>query len=128
MMIIERLTTDLLSFDCTIRVWDVYSGDTVHTIKESFDIINCIVLSNDGRTLACGGHDSIVRIYSTETFREAISIDCGAPVWRLCYADQTTLLAGLVLERMVAIDTSTGKITSRYAKHGAPTGIAVMRK
>ncbi|KIM24257.1 hypothetical protein M408DRAFT_76150, partial [Serendipita vermifera MAFF 305830] len=56
------------SHDCTIRVWDVETGETVlGPLQGHNDLVASVSLSPDGRRIVSGSHDHTIRIWDAET-------------------------------------------------------------
>lgn len=57
------------SFDGSAVVWDIESGQRIHTLTHD-DKVRCVSFSPDGGILATGGDDTMVRLWSTTTGEE----------------------------------------------------------
>ena len=55
------------SFDETVMLWDVASGQSLFTMKGHETWVECIDFSRNGKLLASGSTDSTVRIWDAET-------------------------------------------------------------
>ncbi|NTV06956.1 MAG: WD40 repeat domain-containing protein, partial [Chlorobiaceae bacterium] len=55
------------SFDETVMLWDVESGQSLLTMKGHDTWVECIDFSRDGKLLASGSTDSTVRIWDAAT-------------------------------------------------------------
>ena len=51
------------SWDKTIRLWQVKTGQLIHTLTGHSQIVNAIALSNDGTILASGSQDKTIRLW-----------------------------------------------------------------
>ena len=49
--------------DCTVRVWDVASGQVEHTLKGYLGLVDSVMFSCDRSKLASGSDDSTVRVW-----------------------------------------------------------------
>merc|ERR1711988_805941 len=51
------------SYDKTVRIWDVMSGECVHVLNGHSSGVSSVCYSPDGKTLASGSYDNTVRIW-----------------------------------------------------------------
>ena len=51
-----------------IRLWEVASGENLHTFWGHTTDVQCIAFSPDGRLLATGGHDGIIFLWDVSTY------------------------------------------------------------
>ena len=51
------------SHDCTIKIWDVETGNLINTLTGHSQSIGCMAISPDGRTIVSGGDDRNVNIW-----------------------------------------------------------------
>ena len=54
------------SWDTTIKLWDVESGNLINTLQGHKSGINSIAFSNDGQTLISGSEDKTIKLWSLE--------------------------------------------------------------
>ncbi len=57
------------SWDETIRLWDVQSGQPLATLTGHDGIVSSVTFSPDGKTLASGSMDETIRLWDVETFQ-----------------------------------------------------------
>ena len=57
------------SYGSTLRVWDVESGQCLHTLKGHTDSVNAVSLTPDGRRAVSGSEDKTLRVWDVETGR-----------------------------------------------------------
>jgi WD40 repeat protein len=55
------------SRDCSLRLWDVWSGRDLQIFRGHEGLVTCSGLSSDGRTVVSGGQDGKVRVWKVET-------------------------------------------------------------
>jgi WD40 repeat protein len=58
-----------VSWDKTLRVWDLENGRCLHTLKGHFDRINAVSITPDGSRAVTGGSDTILRVWDLEAGR-----------------------------------------------------------
>ena len=54
------------SKDCTIKFWNIYTGQCLKTISEQAAVIS-VVFSPDGKTVASGSQDGQIKLWDVET-------------------------------------------------------------
>eukprot|EP01099_Mayorella_cantabrigiensis_P000968 TRINITY_DN140_c0_g1_i2.p1 TRINITY_DN140_c0_g1~~TRINITY_DN140_c0_g1_i2.p1 ORF type:complete len:139 (+),score=34.89 TRINITY_DN140_c0_g1_i2:54-419(+) len=52
---------------CTIRIWDVRSGQCENTLKDQDDHVKGVVFSPDGTKIASGSNDKTIRIWDVRS-------------------------------------------------------------
>jgi WD40 repeat protein len=55
------------SYDETVKVWDVESGELLKTLEGHNHWVECVAYSADGKLLASGGRDVTVKIWDAES-------------------------------------------------------------
>ena len=55
------------SADWTIRLWDVYTGEHLHTLEGHLHYVYTIAFSADGRILASGSADNTIHLWNPHT-------------------------------------------------------------
>ncbi len=95
------------SSDQTIKVWPIEvqsaGGNATTTLKQTREI-NSISVSNDGKLLASGSADGVVKIYDTATWRElrSLAAHTGA-VFALAFSNDSKTLASGGADRAIKL-------------------------
>ncbi|GAB1542532.1 hypothetical protein NUACC21_52060 [Scytonema sp. NUACC21] len=58
------------SADDTIKLWDLATGEEIHTFKGHSYSVNSIAFTSDGKILASGSSDHTIKLWNMETKRE----------------------------------------------------------
>jgi WD40 repeat protein len=56
------------SADGTVRIWDWKAGKEICTLHHANDV-RCLAFSSDGELLATAGHDRIIKVWDTQSWR-----------------------------------------------------------
>jgi katanin p80 WD40 repeat-containing subunit B1 len=51
------------SLDTNVKVWDLRTKKSLHTLKSHAKPITCVDISTDGRVIASGSADSTVKVW-----------------------------------------------------------------
>ena len=62
------------SYDKTVKVWDVATGQERATIKGHTGPVLSVALSADGKTIASGSSDYTVKIWDVATGKEKVLV------------------------------------------------------
>ncbi len=132
------------SFDTTVQLYDVHSGELKQTLRELDKKVSAVVFSPDGKILAGGSwmlHESgsgqtgkyvgEVKLWNSETGAVAKTLTWrSAPMWALDYSPRGQQLAagtGLVKKedgkyygQVIIWDVESGEISSTLTAHSAP--------
>jgi WD40 repeat protein len=55
------------SYDKTLRVWDVASGQSLRTLEGHGESVDAVAFSPDGKTVVSGSSDSTLRVWDVAT-------------------------------------------------------------
>jgi WD40 repeat protein len=55
------------SYDKTLRIWDVESGQCLRTLEGHTNLVSCIALGPDGRTAVSGSWDKTLRVWDVKS-------------------------------------------------------------
>ncbi|WP_325034773.1 WD40 repeat domain-containing protein [Nostoc sp. 'Lobaria pulmonaria (5183) cyanobiont'] len=51
------------SADCTVKLWDVNTGQELYTLDNHSDWVNSVAFSPDGKTLVSGSRDMTIKLW-----------------------------------------------------------------
>jgi WD40 repeat protein len=115
--------------NCGVYLWDLASGEQFKRLPNLADVMSSVAFSPDGRYLAAGGVDGIIRLWHAGTWKEVRQLT-GHPctVSRLEFSSDSFLLASggsrsdLVPTKLDGTarvwDVQTGKELFRAGDHG----------
>ena len=106
-------------FDEVVRVWDVQSGNAIHSWRGHSGVIYAVCWSSDGKQLASGGADATVRVWDLEVGRLVhIWKTRERSVLGLAWSpDGATIAAGTDTGRILLWDTKSGEQKQRFDSH-----------
>ena len=55
------------SYDKTIRVWNVDTGECILTLKGHTDGVRSVVFNHDGTKIVSGSYDNTIRVWNVDT-------------------------------------------------------------
>ena len=80
--------------DFCVKVWSAISGQEIASLEHSH-VVRAVAWSPDGRSLATGGHDRAVRIFSTDNWEVPPHVlPYTEKVNRLAWIDNASIVAG----------------------------------
>lgn len=82
------------SFDGSIRVWDVQTGDCLQILQGHTDGIRCVAFSPQGDLIASSGNDNSVRLWSVKT-HQCLHVlqEHTREVWAVSFSPDGTIVA-----------------------------------
>ena len=63
------------SWDATIKIWDIKTGECLNTLEGHKDSVNSIVISPDGKYIVSASSDNTIKIWDFKTFEYIYTID-----------------------------------------------------
>jgi WD40 repeat protein/tRNA A-37 threonylcarbamoyl transferase component Bud32 len=107
------------SWDATIKIWDVHTGQCLHTFHTPGEIWD-LAISPNGRCLAAGGNNTIVYLWDLQT-RTLLweRTDHDLAIDALAFApDSKSFVSGDNLGRLIRWDVATGNPIWKITKNG----------
>jgi WD40 repeat protein/serine/threonine protein kinase len=104
-------------FDRTIRLWDLATGKTRHTLTGHSGVVYDLAYSPDGRQLCTAGWDGTVRVWDADTGKQVHELGGhGGHVEFVAYGiGGRTLFSLAADDRIRAWDSATGKLRNTYS-------------
>ena len=109
------------SWDETIRLWDVATGEHKHTLTEHASNVYSLSFSADGRTLASGSNDGKIRLWDAATGLYKVTLEGhGSRIYSIVFSpDGKTLASGSEDSKIRLWDAITGLYKVTLEGHGA---------
>ncbi|HEY9662970.1 MAG TPA: WD40 repeat domain-containing serine/threonine-protein kinase, partial [Allocoleopsis sp.] len=107
------------SFDKTIRLWDLQTGQLIRTFTGHRDAVRSVALSADGKTLVSGSGDKMIKVWDLATgkLRRTLMGHAG-PVWTVALSpDAKTIVSGSYDGTIKLWDLNTGKLLHTLPEH-----------
>ena len=119
----QRLVT--VAADGAVSIWDIESQALLATWRGDAGGPASIAASRDGKLLATGGKDGMIRLWSGESITAAtIEVPLGqAPTAIATHPARTSIAVGTVADGahvVKVIESETGKVTHTLTGHSAP--------
>jgi len=115
------------SYDKTVRLWDVASGQEVRTLGGHKDGVNSVAFSPDGKTLASGSVDKTVKLWDVASGRElrTLSGHTGT-VYSMAFSPDGKTLASAGGDKVVKLwDMASGREVRTLSGHNEGVNSAV---
>lgn len=99
------------SYDGTIKLWDVATGQELQTIKGYDGCVNSVTFSPDGRKLASGSRDGTIKLWDLATGEELQTLEgLNSLVYSVTFSlDESKLASGSDDKTIKLWDVTTGE-------------------
>ncbi len=115
------------SSDCTLRLWNLSSGDTIHIFEGHTDRVNAVAMLDETCVIS-GSSDHTMRVWDVES-GESIGILKGpAPVRAVAVLDKTRVVSASFDRTLRVWDTATGKPIRTFQSLALHPVVAVLDK
>jgi len=96
-------------FDKTIRLWDVITGEQIHTLVEERGGAFSVAFTPDSQTLASSGFNGVVRLWDVSTGKLKLTLPKTGNGFSIAYSPDGKMLAGSGLKTIKFWDAETGQ-------------------
>ncbi|MDZ8184609.1 MAG: serine/threonine-protein kinase [Nostoc sp. ChiSLP02] len=109
------------SNDCTIKLWQLYTGKNIYTLTGHTFFVNCIAFSHDGEMIASGSGDNTIKLWHVNTGREIRTLTGHADsVWSIAFSRDRQFLASGSWDNTIKIwHLNSGREVSTLAGHSS---------
>jgi WD40 repeat protein len=115
------------SADKKVRVWPPTGDQPAQTLAGHHNTVTAVAWARDNRTLATGGDDRAVILWSADSGKQLRTLDHPTEVQSLAFSpDGTRLAVGSVDDRMRVYQVATGKQLHELEKAGSPKNVSAV--
>jgi WD40 repeat protein len=84
-----------VSDDKTLRLWDLQSGELIHTFEGHIGLVNCVAVTPDGRHAVSASNDKTLRLWDLHSGKCLLLLSSEAPFGAVAISpDNKTIVAG----------------------------------
>ena len=106
-------------YDGTVRIWNIFTGETTQTIAGFYGGFNCFAVNPDRKTIACQEKNRTIYLFDSTTGR--IQKKVRRPSYRsvddIAYSPDGKTIAGADFQDITLFDVDTGKEKNRLEGH-----------
>ena len=103
-----------ISSDQKLRLWDIASGNLLHTLDLAGQKLTSVRFSSDGRLLAAGGNKGLVRVWELPSATLKLEFTSTNDIQAIAISPDTKMLAVAPLEEAVEVwELTSGKQLNR---------------
>ncbi|MGB3420273.1 MAG: hypothetical protein WBA52_07530 [Dolichospermum sp.] len=110
------------SYDKTIKLWDVKTGNLLQTLKGHSELVWSVAYSPDGQTLASGSSDRTIKLWNVKTGKLLQTLTLTSPtdsVWLVAYSPDSQTLASGSDDTIKLWNLKTGKLLQTLTGHSS---------
>ncbi|WP_138499488.1 serine/threonine-protein kinase [Nostoc sp. PA-18-2419] len=117
----ERQLVASGSNDCTIKLWQVYTGTNITTLVGHTFFVNCIAFSHDGEIIASGSGDNTIKLWHVNTGKEIRTLTGHSDsVWSIAFSHDRQFLASGSWDNTIKLwHLHTGREVSTLIGHSS---------
>jgi WD40 repeat protein len=107
--------------DETARIWNVETGELLHTLKSHTAVVQCVAFAPDGKTLVSGSRDATAVVWDAETGAELRTLGGhSAALSSVSFSSDGERLATACYDKTVKIwDPRDGKLLRTFRGHSS---------
>ena len=110
------------SFDKTIKVWHLPSGEVIHTLSEHTKGVFSVAISPDGQTIASGSWDETIKLWQSETGKliSTLTNHAGSVRSIIISPDGQRLVSGSFDKTIKLWRLDTGELIDTLSEYSSP--------
>ncbi|KAI5476245.1 cell division control protein Cdc4 [Pseudohyphozyma bogoriensis] len=105
------------SYDCTVRVWDILTGECKHKLQGHTQKVYSVVFDHVRKQCASGSMDGTVRLWSTETGEQKATLEGHSSLVGLLGLSYRSLVSAAADSTLRIWDPVTGECRHSLAAH-----------
>lgn len=105
------------SYDCTIRVWKISTGETVHRLQGHTQKVYSVVLDHERNRCISGSMDNLVKVWSLDTGSVLFNLDGHSSLVGLLDLQENRLVSAAADSTLRIWDPESGQCKSVLSAH-----------
>ena len=105
------------SYDCTVRVWKISTGETLHRLQGHAQKVYSVVLDNKRNRCISGSMDNVVKVWSLETGMSLFNLEGHQSLVGLLDLQQDRLVSAAADSTLRIWDPDNGQCKSTLTAH-----------
>lgn len=103
----------------TVCIWNIFTGEVIHTITDFYGNYKCMAVSPDGKSIACPGGGSTIYLFDTTMGKLLKTIrrpNHRSPTY-IAYSPDGNTFAGANFDTISIFDVNTGNEINKLEQH-----------
>ena len=105
------------SYDCTVRVWKISTGETIHRLQGHTQKVYSVVLDHERNRCISGSMDNMVKVWSLDTGSVLYNLEGHSSLVGLLDLQQNRLVSAAADSTLRIWDPETGHCKSTLSAH-----------